>query len=82
MMAAVVVALIAALCMLLGGVAVMAMRLIGAVRQLRAVLEGLGQRLQPMVDELREGSEVAGIEVAALQANVARLGEGRREARH
>lgn len=69
-MGAIVVALLAALCMLLAGSVIAALRLVGAVRQLIAALEGVGRQLQPMVTELQENAEIASLEVSHLQTSI------------
>jgi hypothetical protein len=80
-MGAIVVALLAALCMLLAGSVVAALRLVGAVRQLIAALEGVGRQLQPMVTELQENAEIASLEVSHLQTSIDALQGERRQGR-
>lgn len=81
MMGATVIALVAALCMLLAGAVIATLRLVGAVKQLIAALDGVGQRLQPMVTELQENAEIASLEVTHLQSSMAAFGAGRRPGR-
>jgi hypothetical protein len=78
MMGAVVVALVAALCMLLAGTVITGLRLVSAVRLLIAALEGVGRQLRPLVSELQDNAEIASIEVAELQSNITALGGSRR----
>lgn len=78
-MGAAVVVVLTIVVMLLAGVAVITMRLVGAVRQLMATLERTRDALQPVTAELAENGEIAGLEVAQLQASIAALGD-RREA--
>jgi predicted PurR-regulated permease PerM len=80
-MGAIVVALLAALCMLLAGSVIAALRLVGAVRQLIAALEGVGRQLQPMVTELQENAEIASLEVSHLQTSIDALQKERRQGR-
>jgi predicted PurR-regulated permease PerM len=81
MMGAIVVALAAALCMLLAGAVIAALRLVGAVKQLIAALDGVRRQLQPMVSELQENAEIASLEVGQLQSSVDSLRASRREGR-
>lgn len=72
-MGAIVVLLVAIAVMLLAAVAVGVWWLLGTVRRLTAALEETRQRLQPVVDELREGADTAAAEVEAVRAGIERL---------
>ena len=77
MMGVAVVTVVAIVIMLIAGVFVAALRLLAAVRQLTAALNGTQQRLDPALTELRENSEIAGLEAAQLQSSIAALGDRR-----
>lgn len=72
-MGAIVVVLVAAVVMLLGAVVVGVIRLLTAIRALRAAVDGTQQWLRPVLDELREGSQITSLELAQLQSNVHEL---------
>jgi hypothetical protein len=72
MMPAVIVAVAIAL-MLAAAALVVGLRLMAAVRRLTAVLNGTWKQMEPIVTELREAGEVAGLEAAQLQANIEAL---------
>jgi predicted PurR-regulated permease PerM len=77
MMGAAVVTVVAIAIMLLAAVFVAALRLLAAVRQLTAALNGTRQQLEPVMAELRDNSEIAGLEAAQLQSSIAALGDRR-----
>jgi hypothetical protein len=72
-MGAIVVLLVAVAIMLLCAVGVAVMRLATALRGLRDAVRSTQQWLEPVLAELNEGSQVASLEVAQLQASVADL---------
>lgn len=81
MIGAIVIVLVAAGFMLVAGCAVTAVRLVDAGRRLRVELEQTRDRLQPMVAEFREQTEIARIESQAVQASIAVLRNGGRQVR-
>jgi hypothetical protein len=76
-MGAMVVTVVAVAIMLVAATFVVALRLFAAVRQLAAVLEDIRRRIEPMVTELRDNGEIAGLEAAALQSSLQAFGERR-----
>lgn len=76
-MAPVVVTLVAVVIMLLAAAVVAGLRLLTAVRQLTAALDGTWRQLEPIVNELRENGEIAGLESAQLQTSLQALGARR-----
>jgi predicted PurR-regulated permease PerM len=72
-MGAAVVTVVAIAIMLLAAAFVAALRVMAAVRQLTAALNGTWQQLEPIVAELRENGEIAGLEAAQLQSNLEAL---------
>jgi predicted PurR-regulated permease PerM len=79
-MGAAVVTVLAVVVMLLAGVTVVGLRLVAAVRQLLAALERTRDTLQPVATELKENGEIAGLEMAQLQASLEAL-DTRRQAK-
>ena len=79
MIGAMVIVLVAAGVMLVAGCGVMAVRLVGAGRRLRDEVGQTRARLQPMVAEFREQTEIARIESQAVRQGLAILrgGDGR-----
>jgi predicted PurR-regulated permease PerM len=72
-MGAAVVTVVAIAIMLIAAAFVAALRVMAAVRQLTAALNGTWQQLEPIVVELRENGEIAGLEAAQLQSNLEAL---------
>ena len=72
-MAAAVVTVVAIAIMLIAAAFVAALRVMAAVRQLTAALNGTWQQLEPIVAELRENGEIVGLEAAQLQSNLEAL---------
>jgi predicted PurR-regulated permease PerM len=76
-MGAVVVTLVAVVIMLIAAVGVTVLRLMSAVRQMAAALDATRQRLEPIINELQENGEIAGLEAAQLQKSLEGLRSGR-----
>jgi predicted PurR-regulated permease PerM len=76
-MGPVVVTVVAVAIMLVAATFVVVLRLVATVRQLIAAVEGTWRRLEPIVTELRDNGEIAGLEAEQLQSSLKALGERR-----
>ncbi|CAN5907778.1 hypothetical protein BH23ACT10_BH23ACT10_22370 [soil metagenome] len=78
-MGPIVVTLIAVAIMLVLAVVVAVVRLLGALRRLRAAVDSTRQWIGPAIAELTEAGQITSLELAQLQASASDLGSGREQ---